>query len=149
MSTTIESLLPVIDGARQVATDLGARPYRVFRRVRTWSGSSVGDGVPADLDTELLPRPRVREQQGLDGVWGQGVTAGGTVVRGRLRLDLISGSYTLAFLYPLDLALNQQLLYVITAADGGDVLPGLCRVTRGPWRKLTQWTMELERTELN
>lgn len=54
-------LLPVFDDARQIMQDFGLRTTRVTIRVRTWSGGKVKLGTPTDVDTEILPRPRVRE----------------------------------------------------------------------------------------
>jgi len=50
----------VADELRQLYTDLGLRPYRVFSVLQGWSGGKVGDGIPRVLrEVEFLPTPLV------------------------------------------------------------------------------------------
>ncbi len=52
----------VIDKARQIATNLGARPYRVFLVWTRWTGERRGEGQEGELARfELLPTPKVED----------------------------------------------------------------------------------------
>ena len=54
----MEQLGGVADELRQLYTDLGLRPYRVFSVQEQWSGGKVGVGIPAVVaEVELLPTP--------------------------------------------------------------------------------------------
>lgn len=60
--TVIDNLAPTIARVRQIATELGIRPYRVFIFRVTWSGVRIGEGsVSANpgWPIELLPTPKV------------------------------------------------------------------------------------------
>lgn len=69
-----------VDEIRQIATDLGARPYRVFWVRTRWSGRERGLGVESVISVEeLTPTPNVQlsglQRQMLDiGVDEQGAT---------------------------------------------------------------------------
>lgn len=52
----------VVDRVRQIATNLGARPHRVFLVWTTWSGAERGEGREEELARiEILPTPRVAD----------------------------------------------------------------------------------------
>lgn len=52
----------VVDRVRQVATNLGARPLRVFLVWTTWSGARRGEGMESLLqELEILPTPVVSD----------------------------------------------------------------------------------------
>ncbi len=86
----VESLGAVADDIRQIATDLGARPYRVFSVVYEWSGGEpgLGDACVASQE-ELLPTPKL----GLEGL-SREARAAGLVERGVMTLSEISPRYT-------------------------------------------------------
>jgi hypothetical protein len=144
MPTTIQDLLQTVDDARQVATDIGARLYRVFVRVRTWSGATKGGGAFSDVDTELLPRPRLRlqspdgEVSPIEDVF----TRAGEHFEGLITVDKISAQIALAVLWPT-LAENQRQYFVLQGADGGEVLPTLYVLNGAPIRKTTEWALQL------
>jgi hypothetical protein len=143
MSTLLEDLIPTIDDARQVATDLGVRLYRAFVRVSTWSGASPYDGARSDSDTELLPRPKL----GADGpVFDQKTTESGLLVGGTLRLSRISAQIPLSVLQPV-LAVNQRVYIVILAADGAELAETLWVLEGGPFRKTTEWVLRIRKVE--
>lgn len=49
-----------LDELRQIASDLGARPYRTFLVVTRWSGGKRGRGVEVVVsETEITPSPKV------------------------------------------------------------------------------------------
>lgn len=86
----VESLGAVADDLRQIATDLGLRPYRVFSVTYRWTGGAPGMGEAQVVSQqELLPTPKL----GLDGV-GKELRAGGLVERGTVTLTQVSPRYT-------------------------------------------------------
>jgi len=88
--TLVEELGSVVDDLRQLNTDFGLRPYRVFSvRVR-WTGGEVGRGeCRTESVTEFLPTPRLDEP----GVQGAPRSAG-LPERGQARLRELSPRYT-------------------------------------------------------
>jgi len=73
-----------IDDLRQIASDLGARPYRVFIIRTRWSGKRRGQGVEEILEErELTPTPKIEpissvqlqlQDLGMDEVGGLSIT---------------------------------------------------------------------------
>lgn len=54
--------LGVVDRIRQIATNLGARPHRVFLVWTRWSGERRGEGREEVLsEKEILPTPKVTD----------------------------------------------------------------------------------------
>ncbi len=87
----VEQLGETADELRQIAVELGARPYRVFSVTLRWSGGQVGRGVAqCAAEVELLPTP---ELVTFEGVRSE-LRAGGRVERGDARLQRISPRYT-------------------------------------------------------
>lgn len=86
----VEELGEVADDLRQIATELGARPYRVFSIVVGWSGGEIGRGDQTVLEeTELLPTPYVDLS-----VIRYRVTSGGKTDDGVVKMFEISPRYT-------------------------------------------------------
>lgn len=86
-----EELGPVVDEVRQIATDLGMRPYRVFSVTVRWSGGTSGRGrAEVVSEVELLPTPRVIA---LDAMKARAMAAG-VVIRGDIRMREVSPRYT-------------------------------------------------------
>jgi hypothetical protein len=89
-ASLVDSLGSVVDDLRQIATELGARPYRVFSVRIGWSGGERGRGSSRILcEEELLPTPFVKEwfvRRELENV--------GSVERGVVELREISPRYT-------------------------------------------------------
>lgn len=81
-----------MDRVRQIATNLGIRPYRVFLTWTKWGGEEIGEGDETLVQRiELLPTPRVRS---LDNITLAPFHAG-ILPEGSLRVDQISTTYTL------------------------------------------------------
>lgn len=91
------SLGSLADDLRQLYTDFGLRPYRLFSIVTEWSGGSDGRGEERLVsEVELLPTPRVS----LASLRGS-LSDGGLRERGTLRVDQISPRYTEDDIYSL------------------------------------------------
>jgi hypothetical protein len=84
-------LAETADDLRQLASDFGLRPYRVFSVRIRWSGDTVGAGEPrVVLEEEFLPTPRVN----LERLRREAREPGGYVERGLIRMDRVSARYT-------------------------------------------------------
>jgi len=56
-----------LDELRQLAAELGARPYRVFLVQTIWSGARRGQGVERiKTEVEILPTPKVDPMTGIN-----------------------------------------------------------------------------------
>jgi hypothetical protein len=146
MATLVEGLLPLINDTRQLAADLGARPYRVFVRVSSWDGGSPFVGNQTDEDTELLPRPRISEVAGDGSVFAQKALSGGLVLTGRLRISGINPMTDYKTLVP-DCGPHQRSYFVVVGADGGQINEQLYTLDEGPFRHLTKWSVGVIKTE--
>ena len=94
------------DEFRQLATDLGARPYRVFAVVVRHSGGTDGRGDPVVVqETELLPTPLVKSRG-----QRQDLKSAGKTERGHIELTEVSPRYTEDQL--------QQMFHVKPLLDG-------------------------------
>lgn len=120
-ASLVEVFGPTVDLLRQLYTDFGLRPYRIFSVVVRWSGLEPGRGTPRVIsELELLPTPRLIDTSGVQGV----VRSGGLVERGSVRLDQISPRYTedqvraLFFLEPLPATDQGWIEARIDARDG-------------------------------
>lgn len=87
----VEELGEVADDLRQLNTEFGLRPYRLFSIVIQHTGGAKGRGDSVLLsETEFLPTPYITE---VDQLRGQ-LTPGGTDEQGRIRVTEISPRYT-------------------------------------------------------
>ena len=88
-ASLVESFGELVDDLRQIATDFGVRPYRVFSVVYKWTGGEVGRGeAVVHRVEELLPTPVVKQN-----VRGESRSAG-VVERGDAYLEQVSPRYT-------------------------------------------------------
>ena len=117
----VEGLGDVADDLRQIYTDLGLRPYRVFSVIVRWTGgeSGRGDAVLAG-ETELLPTPLVVDMKPLRGE----STPAGFNERGAIELRQISPRYTeddiraLFHIQPLPIDYDGYLEVRVDSRDG-------------------------------
>ncbi len=92
------SMQSIVDDARQLNTDFGIRPYRVFSVVVRWSGGERGRGdASVESEIEFLPTPKLKDYDSLAG----DLRSGGEVERGQIKLTEISANYTEADLFTL------------------------------------------------
>ena len=90
-SSLMSGLSPVIDSIRQIATDIGVRPYRVFLVHVQWSGAKPGDGQPSEMSRrEIKPTPRIRDMSATTEV----LSAFGRVEEGGIVVDRISAKFS-------------------------------------------------------
>lgn len=88
--TVLARIAPAVDQARQIATEIGARPYQVFLVWGRWGGAERGDGTFRELARlQLVPNPLVEMMQFQRTPYSAGVLPVGTV-----RVSKISQSYT-------------------------------------------------------
>ena len=147
----------VIDRSRQIATNLGMRPYLVELVWTAWSGSERGEGTERELvRVALLPTPQVKD---LTSIALSPYSAGKLPV-GSIRVDEISaGRYTEDLLRGLKLpdgaALDERRMDFTweVREDGRNLAPGQLaerkkfRVMAGPHLSAccTQYSVVLER----
>lgn len=112
----VDSLVPdVIDGLRDELQPLfGIRAYKLYRVIRTWSGTEPGDGTPTDVAGELRPQPRVKFWDGFRFV----EQPAGLQNAGRVQCTEVSLTYTQADLTGQPLTANQELLFAIGDGNG-------------------------------
>lgn len=117
----VEELGATADDLRQLYTDFGLRPYRVFSVVVRWSGgaSGLGDAVVV-AETELLPTPLLKDMKPIRGV----SKPAGRNEEGGITLTQISPRYTeddirgLFHTQPLGEALDGFLEVRVDSRDG-------------------------------
>lgn len=89
--TLTDRLQPTVDKIRQLYTDFGERPYRVFLVHQQWSGGVRGRGQPQDISrVEVLPTPRLLDMSGTTQV----IHAFGLQEDGGVTIDQISLRFT-------------------------------------------------------
>ena len=89
-STVLARIAPAIDRARQVATEVGARPYQVFLVWGTWGGRERGEGTFAEVARlQLLPNPKTEVVEFSRNPYSAGVLPVGSV-----RVSQISTGYS-------------------------------------------------------
>jgi hypothetical protein len=90
-NTLCQKLIPLADGVRDLATQLGARPYRVFLVKTQWSEGERGLGIEEIIEeTEILPVPKLSS---MDGIALQLQSIGIDEI-GTTKVSEISGRYT-------------------------------------------------------
>jgi len=145
-ASLVESLGATVDDLRQLRTDFGLRPYRVFSVVYEWDGGSPGRGAPHIISAlEFLPTPVVIMNP------RKVVTAAGSAFDGSAALSEVSARYTeddIAALFPRLLGPAQQSYIEVRldARDGAN--PNLRRYTVTSIPQLDaakfEWTARLE-----
>lgn len=131
----VESLGTTVDDLRQLYTDFGLRPYRVFSVVVHWTGGRIGYGTEMrESELEILPTPKLN----MSGVTADMKSAGFTE-NGRIRVTQISPNYTeddidaLFFLQPLPPG-HQGFWEVRIDQRDGQTLVRRFMVYGAPWR---------------
>ena len=109
MATLVDELIPVVDEVRQLATDFGIRPYQVFLVYRSWESGTIGDGLYHDLETEIVPRPRLSGWQGNE----RKTRSGGVLGVGDARCVAISRTFTKEQLVGVD-----SFPFTVTTGEG-------------------------------
>jgi hypothetical protein len=158
-----EELGGLADDLRQLNTDLGMRPYRMFSVVYEWSGKEIGRGEPRIIfEQEFLPTPKLT----LVGLVDRGyirasvaevAQSGGSVERGVISVIEISPRYTedqINWLFRQGGDLDPgQIAFIEIAMDRRDGAATRRRFTVNsvPQRDATKfyWSVELVRQELD
>lgn len=90
-----ESMGDLVDDVRQMYTDFGLRPYRLFSIVVRWSGGQRGRGEPTVVsEREFLPTPLIKWGGRGSGDHGGAATPGGVEERGTVQVTELSPRYT-------------------------------------------------------
>ncbi len=144
----------VADRARQVATRLGARPYRMWMVWARWTGARRGEGRFEVLrEMEVLPTPKVAT---LDSVTFS-IFHAGTVPEGSIKVSELSVRYTfdelqghmVPELHEDVIPAPYEFFYEVREDGRGDAEPVRQRysVMSYPFRDAenAQWTMLLQR----
>lgn len=156
-SSLVESLGDVVDDARQIVTDLGLRPYRVFSVVVRWSGGEVGKGDPCvESEVELLPTPKVVffGEVGVGGLTTK-MTEGGLSERGDAKMMEISPRYTeddvrqLFHLQPLPAGLDGFVEVRMDARDGSSIRRRFAVLVPQRRAEKFDWIVRLKRQNQN
>lgn len=88
--TVLARIVPAIDNARQIATEIGARPYQVFLVWGRWGGEERGDGTFKETARmQLVPNPLVETMS-----FTRTPQSAGVLPVGAVRVSQISQSYT-------------------------------------------------------
>lgn len=146
----VEELGEVADDIRQIHTDIGTRPYRVFSVVYDWTGGEVGRGEARILsEKEILPTPKVD----LSGS-GTQATAAGRKSDGTAKLTEVSPRYTedqIHALFPTRLTGSQRSFIEVRmdARDGDQPIRRRYTVRMAPYRNPTkfEWVVRLRSQE--
>lgn len=108
----VDSLLGVVDELRDgLNTDMGVRQWRVFVSIKTYTSGKRGVGAFTRSETEITPRPRVRDSIRRE------LLPAGIAEAGIIKLTEISLTYLESELIPT-LTAGQQLFYVLRDAQG-------------------------------
>jgi hypothetical protein len=154
--SVLARISPAIDRARQVATEIGARPYLLFLVWGTWGGEQRGEGDFKEVARlQLLPTPRIEDPSFARTPFSAGVLPVGT-----LRVSQISASYTQPVLQGERLPNGQDFdlqhrrndfFYELVLDDRGPAENperSRMRLLAGPTLMPTRvsWELQLERT---
>lgn len=144
-SSLADDLGDVADDMRQLLTEAGLRPYRVFSIVTRWTGGAEGLGDEVLVsETEFLPTPFVD----LRPVQSQ-MTAAGRKERGNARLREMSPRYTeddISQLFPTDLPDDHySFIEVRHDARDGNTQRRRFTVSDVPWRDAEnfEWLVDI------
>lgn len=144
-----EQLGSVVDDIRQIAVDLGQRPYKIHAVRVKWTGGEIGRGKPETVfDQPILPTPRVLNIDQLD----RATQPSGTTDKGNIRLDKISPRYTedeikYYFSTKADLGKDEQGFIEIYADErDGQTERKRYVVSKTPYRRANKfdWTVVLK-----
>lgn len=87
----VESCGELVDEMRQLYTDYGLRPYRVFAVVVRWTGGASGAGTAAVVgEAEFLPTPKLVDTRSVR----TQAQSGGAINQGKVELLQLSPRYT-------------------------------------------------------
>lgn len=111
----IDSLVTVVDEIRSdLSAVAGDHPFRLYRVVRTWTGSERGDGTATEVETEIVPRPVIKPLLRYD------LEPGGRQDDGDLKATEISLGYAESDLTLDGAAANVELFYRVKGQDIAD-----------------------------
>ena len=127
-TTLREALLPTVNDLRGISAELGLRRYRLFIRRRTWTGAKPGLGNFTNVDTEVVPPPRImhpklqstdpHEIAGAAGSFREGDYFVSNITPAFYQDGLQVGGYTPDDLRPRPATASEEIVYVLRGDDG-------------------------------
>jgi hypothetical protein len=125
----VDSLVvDLIDDLRgELHPEFGVRPYALVVIRRVWDGDAVGEGSYHDVETEILPQPRIWNFGSLE------QEPGGTNERGEVKITEVSLTYTESELVGEGLGDNEEWLFRIDEAHGQGSRSRLFKLNRPPF----------------
>jgi hypothetical protein len=103
-----DDLLPILDDAWTLVSDLGFSPNSVIVRTRTWDGGEVQLGTPTVTDLQLQPNPPTKELNGDK-----------LLLVGPITPTHPTGGYSYAQLRPSDVA-GVEYYYIVSGNNGAN-----------------------------
>jgi hypothetical protein len=153
-SSLANRLGPRVDRLRQIATNFGLRPYRVYLVWAKYSGEERGEGYSDEqARIELLPTPKVMDLNSV----AFSPFSGGVLPVGSVRIEKVSVTYTQDTLKGLQLPEGHEnvvpqpweFYYEIVEDGRGDPNPlrAKYRLAAAPFRRpgKVDWSIVLER----
>lgn len=146
-ASLVEDMGELVDDLRQMYTDFGLRPYRLFSIVTNWTGGAKGRGDQViKTETELLPTPLITNVDSLRG----DLKSGGNTERGGVRVSEISPRFTeddireIFHLQPLP-AGHEAFLEMRVDGRDGNTIRRRFTIQGAPWRRADRfdWTIRL------
>lgn len=138
----IDSLVSVVDAIRgDLSAVAGDHPYRLYRVVRTWSGTERGEGAATEVETEIVPRPVIMPSV------RYAMEPGGRQDDGDLTATEISLGYSESDLSLDGAAANVELFYRVKGQDIGTREYTLAKPPFPDRVKAIGWELHLRRSE--
>lgn len=134
MPTLIESLIPVVDSARQIIADIGFRIHKVQTIKLEWI-NGIGIGTSTNTVIDLIPVPKV-----LKYTTEQVIQSGGTITGTDLNISKISKRYSLVDLTGGELTKNEEFFWIVD---------GVYHTVIGWEERPIGWNIRLRRTNRN
>lgn len=158
-ATLTNRLGRVADNVRQLATTLGARPYRAFLVWTRWDGEERGEGIEHEVRRiEILPTPRLSSLDAVTfSLYHAGTLPVGSVKLDRISVvqftqDLLTGNW-LPLPHEDFIPEPYEFFYEVVEDGRGDDPPvrSKFRLLSTPFRRATQvdWTVMLERVSVD
>ena len=85
MSSIVDDIKNGLDDILGLRDEIGAIKYPIYILTRTWTGEELGEGVPSDSISQILPSPYL-----VDYSHSLRIVEGGNIQKGDLLLKMVS-----------------------------------------------------------